>query len=508
MSSTPLTSQHRPGPVEKPSPASTRGLAPRQAWFASDFHLHGGDPDGLRRACRFVGHVREQGADALFLLGDVFRAWLGPPSLADPGLEPFLRSLREAVDDGLRVVLLHGNHDFLMGPELERALGVEVYAGSLDIDLAGERVRLVHGDGFCTLDRSYHRLHGVLRGRPMRWLLGRLPPATLTGLANRLIHEASRSCGGKPRAMMDIVDDEVLAVLQDGVDVVLCGHVHRARDAGLPADRPDGRLLVMADFESTGSHAVFRDGRLELSPVDPRFARPPALVVAVDGPAGSGKSSVCRALARLTGFMLLDSGALYRAVTLRALAAGLEPDDPRLGALARELDLSVDGRGRVLLDGVVVQDASLRGGPVSAAVSQVSAVPEVRAALMDVQRRVRQGCSGLVAEGRDMASVVFPDAEVQVYLDASPAVRAARRMAQNPGEGRTLDEVVAALRSRDERDSSRATAPLARSAAARVLDTSEMDEQAVVEQLVAWVEQARAGSGTGKEGVAPVQAFS
>ncbi len=473
-------------PPTASSPATTgpppRGRPPRRAWFASDFHLDRRDPDGVDRALRLLAAVRDDGADALFLLGDVFKAWLGPPSLEDPGLRPFLDGLRETVAAGVRVALVHGNHDFLMGPELEGACGVEVHAEHLDVALGGRHVRLLHGDAFCTRDVDYHRLHRVLRSRSARWLFRALPKATLESLADRLVHEATRTTGHKTREEMAIVDAEVAAVFDRGVDVVVCGHVHEARDARLPGEGGERRLVVMADFERSGCHARWVDGRLVLHRVDARFRRP--VVVAIDGPAGSGKSSVSREVAERLGFLRLDSGALYRTVTSRVLARGLDPETADLGAVARALDLAVGPDGGVLLAGLPVDDALLRSPEVSAAVSRVSADPGVRAALLPVQRAAARVGAGLVAEGRDMATVVFPDAAVSVYLDARPEVRARRRLAQGSQEGGTVEEVVAALTARDARDSGRDVAPLAEAPGAVRLDTSDLTREEVVERLV------------------------
>lgn len=484
---------HGPAPEPTPAgqdPALTRRARPvRRAWFASDMHLHAGDPETVARAVAWIHRARAAEADALFLLGDVFRAWLGASSLHDPGLAPFLDALRAATRDGLRVVLLHGNHDFLMGEELREALGVEVVPRSLDVVLGARRVRLLHGDAFCVRDRSYHRLHAVLRSRPVRWTLLHTPPRGLMGVAAALMLGANRFTRHKPMWVMDIVDEEVEAVLASGVDAVICGHVHRARDAELER----GRLVVMADFESTGSHAVFDEQGLRLVARDESLARPRPPVLAIDGPAGSGKSTISRLVAERLGWLRLDTGALYRAVTLAALRAGLHAEHPDLGAFAAGLDLRVDRDGGLRLDGDPVPDAALRSAEVAAAVSPVSAVPAVRAALLDVQRQAAHAGRGLVAEGRDMATVVFPDAELAVYLDALPEVRAARRLAQNPGEGESLEAVAAAIAARDARDSTRATAPLARAEQARLLDTSELTTEQVVARVLELLDDALEG---------------
>ena len=469
-----------------------RGSSPRRAWFASDFHLHEGDPAGVERACQFIAHVREQRADALFLLGDVFRAWLGKQSLEEAGLAPFLEALRGATQSGIRVVLLHGNHDFLMGSELEEACGVEVYRETLDISVHGQRVRLMHGDAFCTRDVGFQRLHKILRAKVMRWMFARLPRRLLDNLAHRLVHDATRTTGTKSQMTMAIVDSEVVEVLHTGVDVVVCGHVHEARDVSLGTALSGGRLVVMADFERTGSHATLEEGRLLLHPVDARFApaTPGPIVVTIDGPAGSGKSSVARELARRLGFPLLDSGALYRTVAAQALAAGLDPGADDLAPLAQSLELGLNEGGQVTLAGELVPDSLLRSVGVSAVVSKVSAQPGVREVLLPIQRSAGRMGPGLVAEGRDMATIVFPEAAVRVFLDARPEVRAQRRLAQNPGEGATLSEVSTALADRDARDSGRLHAPLARAEGATLLDTSELSLEQVVGRLSGMVREA------------------
>ncbi|MFT7464646.1 MAG: cytidylate kinase [Pseudohongiellaceae bacterium] len=455
-----------------------------RAAFASDFHLHGGDPAGVARATAFVKFMGQRKIDALFLLGDVFRAWLGRPSLQDPGLQPFLAALGELSGRGVWVVMIHGNHDFMMGAELTEAHGIDVVPQQLTVSLGGQRVLLTHGDKYCTLDLDYQRLHRVLRSRPLRWLWSAAPPTALSWCAKKLLSSSNQATVAKPMGMMSIVDRAVKRDMTEGADVVLCGHVHRARDDTLAHAGRTGRLVVMADFETMGSHAFFEEGHLMLTDAEARWAAPTPPVLAIDGPAGSGKSAVSKALAKRLGWIRLDSGSLYRAFALAALEQGLAADDDEaLTALAKRLDLRLDARGAVTLNGQPVADEHLRSKAVSAAVSPMSAVAGVRAALLSVQRRVAQGQAGLVAEGRDMASVVFPQATLAVYLDALPEVRAARRMAQNPGEGRTLGAVTAALTLRDRRDSGRANAPLTRVDGAVVLETSELNLSQVVDRV-------------------------
>jgi cytidylate kinase len=212
-------------------------------------------------------------------------------------------------------------------------------------------------------------------------------------------------------------------------------------------------------------------------------------VVALDGPAGTGKSTVARLTAARLGWRFVDTGATYRAVTLAVLRAGADPEDAescRAIAQAAEIQLrtSTTGPG-VLLDGEDVT-AAIRTAPVTAAVSAVSSHPAVRALLIDLQRRAI-GLQGAVVEGRDIATVVAPRAAVKVYLDARPEVRAARR-AGEAGESGGRSEIEAAILARDRRDNQ--TNTLRASGGALHLDTSELSIDQVVAALVELVRAA------------------
>jgi 3-phosphoshikimate 1-carboxyvinyltransferase len=225
-------------------------------------------------------------------------------------------------------------------------------------------------------------------------------------------------------------------------------------------------------------------------------------VIAVDGPSASGKGTVAARVAAALGFHLLDSGALYRVVALAGLRAGVALDDePALARIAASLPLTFEGEG-VFLDGEDVALA-IRGEKVSAGASRVAALPAVRAALLGRQRAFRQP-PGLVADGRDMASVVFPDATVKVFLTASAEARAQRRHKQliEKGLPATLAGLLQDLRERDARDASRSVAPLARCEDAALVDTTDMSIEQAVEAVLGL---ARAGlaSGSGNSGVAP-----
>jgi cytidylate kinase len=209
-----------------------------------------------------------------------------------------------------------------------------------------------------------------------------------------------------------------------------------------------------------------------------------SLIVTVDGPGGTGKSTVSRAVAEKAGLPHLDTGAFYRAATLAVLEAGV---DPASGALVTPVVASLDmsqENGRMFLDGRDVTD-EIRGEAVTAAVSAVSAHPEVRAILVEEQRAwVKKHGRRAVVEGRDIGSVVFPDAEVKVFLDASARVRAQRRAKET---GETLEEVLEDLNRRDRLDSTRATSPMTVPDGAVVVDTSDLSFDQVVEQMLALV---------------------
>jgi cytidylate kinase len=188
------------------------------------------------------------------------------------------------------------------------------------------------------------------------------------------------------------------------------------------------------------------------------------LVVAIDGPAGAGKSTAARLLAARLGYALLDTGAIYRSMALRALERGIAWDDgPAVAALADGVDIAFRMEGavnRVTLNGQDVT-AAIRTPEISDGASRVSALPEVRAALLGLQRRIG-AAGGVVVEGRDIGTVVFPDAEAKFFLTASTDERARRRVAELAASGKSVDEAQtkAEIVARDTRDSTRAAAPL------------------------------------------------
>jgi CMP/dCMP kinase len=222
-----------------------------------------------------------------------------------------------------------------------------------------------------------------------------------------------------------------------------------------------------------------------------------APIVAIDGPSGAGKSTVARAVARRLGFLYLDTGALYRAVGLKAREAGVDPHDAAaMARLCAGLDLAVragpDGATRVLLDGRD-RTLDLRSEAVSALASAVSAQPSVRARLLGLQRDAGAR-GGIVMDGRDVGTVVFPDARVKVFLDADPEERARRRHAELAAKGQAEDAgaTLRAVAERDAADRGRALAPLVQASDAVRIDTTRMALEAVVTQVCDLV---RAASG-------------
>lgn len=199
------------------------------------------------------------------------------------------------------------------------------------------------------------------------------------------------------------------------------------------------------------------------------------IIVAIDGPAGAGKSTVAKAVAERMGFLHVDSGAMYRAVALWAVENGIDPsDDHKLVPLAESAEILLNG-GRVTLNGRDVT-AEIRQSVVSQAASRVSAIPGVRRELVLKQQEYAAEAS-VVMEGRDIGTVVYPRAQVKIFLDASPEVRARRRVEELGGD---YEQVLRDIRERDDRDATRADSPLRQAEDAIYLDTSALDEEGVI----------------------------
>ena len=210
------------------------------------------------------------------------------------------------------------------------------------------------------------------------------------------------------------------------------------------------------------------------------------LVIAVDGPSGAGKSTAARALARALGYVFVDTGAMYRALALQALRRGVRLDsEEEVGRLAEGSRIElIDAGCSLLLDGTPVSEA-IRSPEVSEAASRISAHPRVRRRMVALQREIgREG--GVVLDGRDIGTAVFPDAEVKFYVDAEPACRAARRHAEQleRGDASNLVEVEREIRERDRKDMTRADSPLTLAADAILVDTTRLSAHEVAERLL------------------------
>lgn len=219
------------------------------------------------------------------------------------------------------------------------------------------------------------------------------------------------------------------------------------------------------------------------------------MIIAIDGPAGAGKGTVARELARRLGYLYIDTGAMYRAVAWRALTSGVPLDDAeRLGELAAASHIELSGdplAPRVAIDGTDIT-AEIRTPQVSQAASIISAVPAVRRAL--VARQQEMGRAGnVVMEGRDIGTAVFPNADIKFYLDASVEERSRRRYAEDRLRGnatKSFEETMAEVLERDRRDSTRADSPLTVAADAIHIDSSHLSAEQVVEQMLQRVRRA------------------
>ena len=216
--------------------------------------------------------------------------------------------------------------------------------------------------------------------------------------------------------------------------------------------------------------------------------------IAIDGPAGAGKSTLARALARELGYLYVDTGAIYRTVALRAREAGAGPSDPeQVAPLLEDLDLRMDYGGdgvqRMYLSGRDVTE-TIRENEVSALASQVAALPAVREFLLEFQRKQARE-HDVVMDGRDIGTVVLPQAGVKIFLTAAPEARARRRTAEllQRGQDADFDEILREIRQRDEQDENRPVAPLRQAEDAALLDTTNLDLKGSLEALLTLVRE-------------------
>ncbi len=224
------------------------------------------------------------------------------------------------------------------------------------------------------------------------------------------------------------------------------------------------------------------------------------MIIAIDGPSGAGKSTLGKMLAKKLGLLYLDTGAMYRAVALAAVRRGMDLKNERLTASAAE-NAKIELRGepdslQVILDGENVS-AEIRTQDIAEAASVVSTNSEVRRIMVEHQRHLgKSSKTGCVLEGRDIGSVVFPDADVKFFITATPEARARRRYEEDTAKGRstTYDQTLAEINQRDERDVSRADSPLTIAPDSVVVDSSDLDLNEVFEQILASVLKAKGGA--------------
>ncbi len=207
------------------------------------------------------------------------------------------------------------------------------------------------------------------------------------------------------------------------------------------------------------------------------------MILAIDGPAGAGKSTVAKELARELGLTFLDTGAMYRALTWIVIERGIDPhDEVACAAVSRSMRIDFDSAGRVRVDGRA-GEPRIRADDVTRAVSHVSAHPAVRRVVVPMQREEARRRSGVVAEGRDVGTVVFPAADFKFYLDASAEIRAERR-AHEIGAPERYGEILLAIRERDRLDMTRADSPLVRADDAILVEADQMDAAGVVRVML------------------------
>jgi len=227
--------------------------------FVSDVHLEPGNKRREEHFGAFLDCIRE-GADRLYILGDLFDYWIGHGHERQPEYRAALAHIRRAVDSGLQVILLHGNRDFLLNSAITSICGATVVGDELRLDLNGTAVHLCHGDGLCDRDHGHRWLHAVLRSRAFGVIYGSCPYFIRDFLA-RVLRLISRHCTArKARVVTSITDAALERVFAAGADVLVCGHTHAREERTIPFAGSNRSLFNLGDWSQDGSYLVYKDG--------------------------------------------------------------------------------------------------------------------------------------------------------------------------------------------------------------------------------------------------------
>lgn len=505
---------------ERPAPgAPPLELGPGPAWVFTDLHLDPAAPEEVRAFAASLA-AAPPGLPLLLVLGDLFDAWTGPEVWEEPGLAPLASALAELSARGTRVVLLRGNRDVLLEPGDGARVGAEV-ADAVVLETPGGRILASHGDEYCLQDRPYQRLRRWLRRPAVRRLARSLPWSWRRRAARRLRGISRGAVARKPLDALALVDGAVLQALEiHDAALALVGHLHRREERELA---PGRRLRVLPAW-SPGTPALVLGGpggpsltpgarSVESAGLDPGADLPArAPVITLDGLAGSGKSTLARRLAERLGWAWLDSGAWYRAMTWACREHGVDPGDPGaiLDLLSR-IDIHAHPDGTVVVDGRPLRQ-ELRTPEIDALVGEVADHPPVREALMAHMRRLRTrpGIAGIVADGRDAGTVIFPDADLKVFVQAEMATRTRRRWEQlqsrpgGPPPGVDPVAVEAALRERDSRDAARGASAPRPAPDGRILVNDTLTVEEAIGRLLAWAAELGGRRGASGPAVPPI----
>jgi UDP-2,3-diacylglucosamine hydrolase len=235
----------------------------RRSLFVSDLHLDPSTPEIATQFLRFL-HEEARGAQALYILGDLFEVWLGDDD-PDPAAREIVDALREFTATGTPCYFIHGNRDFLVGKRFARETGCRLLDDGTVVEVAGERVLLMHGDALCTDDHSYQRLRRIVRNPLTRWVFGRMSLAQRRRLAGKLREGSRMHVGETAPEIMDVHPEAVTAAMRDARVVTLVhGHTHRPAIHSLTIDGASARRIVLGDWHASGSVLEWRDDGVEL----------------------------------------------------------------------------------------------------------------------------------------------------------------------------------------------------------------------------------------------------